>query len=500
MIKKIILIIIFIIEIYCLKIHSFILEQQESGYVLENIFSFPTQTKYLGLGYVNNSLLNINSVSVLNPALVYEIFYKEISFVYLPLIFDSYFATTNFSSVMKTKNLCLPISISVGRYVSGETEKINILKESYGYKFRESIVYTNIALSYYLKNVDLNLGINFKTFYQSIDDYFASAGNLDLGIVIPAKNKKEYLWGISFLNIFPIKFGSEKLCPLIRTSLTHKVGKIFFSEAKIYTEFDIVNFYNIDEITARWGIGTSYDFFNFPLSLSFSLSYYSASIGFDIEKENFNFSYALNYSLIGYQHRFAIGYRFDFYPEEFKKVVLSEKQQIDKYKNEFLEEYKLKKEEIEKLKKENEIEQQIALKLITAKQYIEQKNYSQARNVLQQVLKISPNNQQVKEMLYIVNTYLNKATISRLYAEANDNYEKGNYDLAIDKLNRILELDSENRPAFILLKFCNAQKNIFNKKYKEAKLELFEIIKLEPDNQQAVDLLKKVDTLIELGE
>jgi len=41
---------------------------------------------------------------------------------------------------------------------------------------------------------------------------------------------------------------------------------------------------------------------------------------------------------------------------------------------------------------------------------------------------------------------------------------------------------------------------ILEKKYNDAKSELFEILKLEPDNSSALDLLKKVDTLIEIGE
>ncbi|MFN3550748.1 MAG: tetratricopeptide repeat protein [Endomicrobiia bacterium] len=482
-----------------LKIFSFVFEQQESGYVLETIFSFPQQTKYLGLGYVNNSLLNINSTSFTNPAVLYEVFYKEINFLYYPLVLGSNFFSTNFTTAIKTKDYYFPLSITVGNYTSGEAEKFNILKESYGYKFKESITYTNIALSYYLRNIDTNLGINFKTYYQTIDDYYAYCINFDLGVITPAKNEW-YCWGISVLNILPVKFGSEILYPSIKTSLNHKVGRVFFSDVKIYTEFDLVNIHNIEKLTTRWGVGTTYDFFKFPLSLSFSLSYYSAGIGFDIEKENFNFSYALNYSLVGYQHRFALGYKFDFYPEEYKAVVSSERQKIDSYKTELLKEYKLKKEEIEKSKEEYKKEQQVLLKITIAKQYVEEKKYVQAKEVLQQALKISPENKQVKEMLYIVNTYLDKATISRLYIEAKDLYEKGSYDVAIDKLNKILELEPGNNKALILLKLCIAQKNIFSRNYKEAKLNLFEVLKLEPDNQQAIDLLKKVDTLIELEE
>jgi tetratricopeptide (TPR) repeat protein len=103
-------------------------------------------------------------------------------------------------------------------------------------------------------------------------------------------------------------------------------------------------------------------------------------------------------------------------------------------------------------------------------------------------------------MLYLANKYSDKSTISYLYALATDAYEKGNYDLAIERLNELLEIDNTNKKAIVLLKFCNVQKLILEKKYNDAKSELFEILKLEPDNSSALDLLKKVNTLIEIGE
>jgi tetratricopeptide (TPR) repeat protein len=480
-------------EIFC-----FVFSQQESGYVLEDIFSFPYQTKYLGLGYVNNAVVDTHSLSILNPAIIHRVFYKEINFLYTPLVSGGNFAFFNFTSDIRTQNLYIPISLSVGSITSSEAEKINMFKESYGYNFKETLIYTNFSLSYYLRNYDINLGTNLKTFFQSIDDYFASSANFDFGILTPTK--KDYTWGISFLNILPTKFGDEKLCPIIRTSLNHTVGTIFFSEVKLYTEFDIVDFYEINKTSFRWGIGSTYDFFYIPLSLSFSLSYYKVSFGFDIEKDNLNFSYSLGYNLIGFQHSFAIRYQFNFYPQEVKKLAEEELQKIYQYKKDLVQEYTEQKNELQKLKKEQEKQQYITTKLLYAKSLIEEKNYSKAKDVIQEVLKLDPENFQAKEMLYLVNKYLDKSTISYLYALAIDAYEKGNYDLAIERLNKILEIDNTNKKAIVLLKFCNTQKLILEKKYNDAKTELFEILKLEPDNSSALDLLKKVDTLIEIGE
>jgi len=58
------------------------------------------------------------------------------------------------------------------------------------------LTFTNFAISHYFRDYDINLGLNFKTFFQSIDDYYASTAGLDFGITFPLKSK-EYLWGIS---------------------------------------------------------------------------------------------------------------------------------------------------------------------------------------------------------------------------------------------------------------------------------------------------------------
>lgn len=74
-----------------------------------------------------------------------------------------------------------------------------------------------------------------------------------------------------------------------------------------------------------------------------------------------------------------------------------------------------------------------------AKSLIEEKNYSKAKDVIQEVLKLDPENFQAKEMLYLVNKYSDKSTISYLYVLATDAYEKGNYDLQYNGLINFLK-------------------------------------------------------------
>lgn len=493
------MILVLVIILFTLPVYSFIFNQQQSGYVLESIVSLPQQTKYQGLGYVNNALVDINSVSIVNPAVVFEVFYKEINFSYHPLVLGSNVFSTNFTSVLPFEQLYIPISISLFNLTSGSAERINMFKESYGYTFNESLNYINISISCYNRKLNTNFGINYKNVFQTIDTYNAYGTNIDFGILTPAKGK-EYVWGISWLNILPVKFGNEKFTSTIRTSLNHAAGTIFFSEVTLYTELDFVNIYQPDKLSIFWGVGTTYDFFFLPISISFSFTYYGVNIGIDIEKENFNFSYGLGYNLTGPLHRFALNYKFNFYPKETINAIRQEMDKIQQQKHELLTEYKKQKEEIKELKKQLDLQNKIITKILYAKDMVAEKNYVKAKLLLEEVKQLDPQNIEVNELLSLVNSYLNKETVKLLYIEAKNLYDKGKYQDAIEKLNKLLELDPGNFQANLLIKFASVQKFIYEKNYIEAKSVLFDILKTDPDNKEAVDLLKKVETLLELEQ
>ncbi len=490
---------IFIIIFSVTNVYPLIFNQQKSGYYLENFFSLPQQTKYQGLGYVNNSLLNVNSLSVVNPALVCDVYYKELNIFYQPIVLGSNFLGLNFTTAVNTKSFFIPFSFSLLTLSTAKAERMNIFKESYGYEFGENVIYSNLTLSYCFKKISLNTGINFKSFIQTIDDYYNSGVNFDFGIVYP-KEGYDFFWGISWLNIFPAKYKSENLVSIIRTSLNQKVGSLFFSNMTIYTELDFYNIYHIEKTTIRWGVGTSYDFFSLPVSLSLALSYYGASLGVDFTKDNLNFSYGFSFNDLGVSHRFALSYKFEFYPEEVKKVVEEQQRKIEVYKQQLLQQKSKKEKELKNLAKLYDIQQKITLNIIKSKDLINAKKYKEAKELLEDTKKLDPQDPEVLELLSIVDSYLNKETVKILYIEGLKLYQEGKYNLAKEKFLKLLDLESENKKAFIFLKLSIAHELILNKKYKEAKLELFEAVKVEPENEDVLELLRKIDTLIEVEQ
>lgn len=138
------------------------------------------------------------------------------------------------------------------------------------------------------------------------------------------------------------------------------------------------------------------------------------------------------------------------------------------------------------------------MNLIKAKNLITEKNYKEAKILLTHILQLDPTNIPAKEMLNLVNSYMSMETAKILYSEAVSLYEKGVYDVAIDKLNRLLELYPQHTQARVLVAICTANKLIIEHKYQEAKNVLFDILQIEPTNEQVLNLLKKIDTLLEL--
>lgn len=471
-------------------------EQQESGYLFENLYSLNLQNRYLGVGYVNNAVKEAFSLNFLNPALVYDIAHQEVSISYFPIVSNNNFYYANFSSFLKIKEKKLPLSFSILNFTSAPIEKTNIFNESYGYTFYETINCINFSLSYPLKKLDCNIGFNLKNYFQTIDDYFSYSNNIDIGVLTPLE--KQYSWGISYLNVIPKTFGTDKFSPILRASLNHYIVDIFFSNLYLLFEFDLIDFYDFNKTTYRWGIATIYDLLFIPLSLSFSISSYGINLGFDIEVYNLNISYAITKNELAILHRFSLNYKFNFFPEEYHRQFLQKIKEIEKQKKMFLKEVDLKTTELKNLKKEYELQKETAKNILIAKNLIFEKKYIEAKKILEKTLEITPNDPYALEMYSLVKAALDKETIKLLYIEAKNLYEKGNYQLAKEKLRKILDLEPSHNLAKNLLNYCDVFILINEKKYKEAKSLLFEIIKENPDETQAFELIKKVETLIEL--
>lgn len=495
--KKIFFVYIFIFFV-SQKLVAIIFSQQDSGYTWENIFSIPTQINCIGLGNVNNTLVkNFSSINI-NPAVMYDVYYKEISVLFSPLAYNSEFSLINYSMPVKVSKLDIPVGLQIARIVSGDAERFNSFGESYGYKFNEKFLFTTIAIGYFLKNYDFNFGLGIKNVFQNIDDYNVYATNIDLGLVGPLGAK--HIFAISWLNVFPGKFGKDDIVSVIRTGTNFELVKMWFSKIFFSTELDFVNIYNFDYLTIRWGIGSGIEFFKLPIKITFSLDYYGYGIGINIFTDEINFGYGLVYNLTGYNHKFGLSYKFNFYPEEYISRIQDIKSSLEKQKGDYITTLEQEKVLVQKVKQETLVQQKVMLKLLSAKDFYEQKEYLKTKNVLLEILKLDPQNEVAKEMLNTVNFYLDKNMVQNLYAEAKSFYEKGKYDESITKLTKILDFDPENLSAKILLKLCSAQKNVSIKKFKEAKSDLMEILRIEPTNEEATELLKKVETLLELEQ
>jgi tetratricopeptide (TPR) repeat protein len=495
--KKFLLVITIFFGYRCL-VGAIFFHQQESGYTWENIFSIPTQVQNIGLGNVNNSVLkNYNCINI-NPATMYDIYYKEVSVLFSPIVSDSEFSLINYSMPVEIKNLRIPVGVQITRIISGDAERFNSFGESYGYKFNEKFLYNTIAFGYYLKNYDMNLGLGIKNVYQTIDDYNVYGNNLDLGIIFPCSGK--HIVGISWLNVFPTKFGKDEVASVLRTGSSFELVKMWFSKIIFSTELDFVNIYNFEYLSLRWGVAGKIDFFKLPITISVTAGYYGIGCGINIFNDEINFGYGIIYNLLGYNHRFGLSYKFNFYPEENILRIQDMKTSLEQQKIDYIKTLEQEKIIAQKVKQESLVQQKIVLKLLSAKDFYEKKEYLKTKNVLLEILKLDPQNESAKEMLKSVDFYLDKNVVQNLLSEAKILYDKNKYDESIIKLTKVLDFDPENLSAKILLKLCSAQKNIFLKKFNEAKSDLFEVLRLDLNNEQATELLKKVETLIELAQ
>ena len=157
----------------------------------------------------------------------------------------------------------------------------------------------------------------------------------------------------------------------------------------------------------------------------------------------------------------------------------------------------------------NKQDADIAAKLAQAKKDIANGDYDKAIATLNDILKKDPNNAEAKKLLEQATAARNKAANEKAanLSNARNAINNGNYDEAIAALNKVLASDPNNAEAKKLLeqaqakkkqeaerdaKLAQAKKDAANGNYDDAIAALNQILKNNPNDAEARNLLSQV--------
>ncbi|OGS34449.1 MAG: hypothetical protein A2474_04015 [Elusimicrobia bacterium RIFOXYC2_FULL_34_12] len=507
---------------YLLFICSNILAKDNSGLAAEYLLTFYPDARTSAMAGAGTSLLGSVASMYYNPAGIASDYYNEISFFYAPLFYGAKFTYIDYLYPLARGEA---IAGAIGVLTIGDIEKTNSLGETL-YDFSSQDIVFNFAYAGSLADSTYG-GLGIKLLSQNIDDYSARSFSADIGV---AFDDEDTQYGISLKNIIPIKFGKDMLPFSLRIGLTQKIlDKLSLSGD---VAFDNVFAKSI----SRLFFGAEYNYKIYFLRTGINHKEYSC--GFGVQEEKYSLNYAVAFHSLSIQHRFSVALRFGIEPSEAEKravkllednkrkiekeeeqislerqnlekdimVFNSEKEKVEKL---LLSDEKLKKEwkkiksereqiifELENTKRKHKISQL----LLNAQEYFDKKEYGNSLEYVHKVIKEDPQNGQALQLSRKIAEMTSSTAAKEKYIKAIEFYEQGKYTEAIFKADEALKIEQDYSDAQVLIRLSKAQNYILQKRFQDAKYELVEAVKKNPDDKNIIDILKRVQTIIDVME
>jgi hypothetical protein len=459
-------------------------------------WGLPDESLYLGYYDVKAASLAGSDAAVkegadsiyANPAGLGFVPYAELLTYYSNVLPNINFLTLSLNYPIKSG-----IGLGVGAFmvsVSG-IKKTNVLYEYLG-TFEDTT--SMVVLSYGQKiKKYFSVGSRFKIISHSIDYYINRSIVLDFGLY--GEVPREGSIGMYLQNLVVYK---NKFINVVETQpIVLKIGV-----SKIFPKLHTTCFLGLDTIFTTplmvlLSSGCELQFLDILL-LRMGMNYKEFACGVGVKFRKINIEYGFTFHPIGIFHRIGLLYRFDFRKDEEWERIKEEKKRLEelaKYEKEnILKERKLLEMEHERLNKERNV----VSKLIDMKNYIEKKEYDAAIKVAEEILSIDAENAAAKSVIATYSEKRRKEMASLACIKAEDLYKKGKYKEALKRAEEALSLYPGDENALTIKYLSLAMIYVKEKRYSEAKAKLMEALRLNPKREDIIELLEKIETLMEI--
>jgi hypothetical protein len=455
----------------------------------EFLYDFSASAKGLGLGLAQTTLNGNSNVIYSNPAGIANLWWQEASITYVPLLYGSQFVDVSYGYPIKQNQV---FGASIVRLGSGDAEKTNDIGQSIG-TFTDQETALIMAYAYKL-TPELFLGASAKVVMQDIDTYSQRGFGMDMGVMY--KKGWQNVLGISLINALAPRVGPDTYPLVAKFGYNHVFVK---DKLSLYVDLSAVNFLDPKNQITQWFEGVEY--FLLPwLAVRGGYNQNQFSMGVGITTRKVDFDYAFTGQPLGVFHAITINVRYGFSPTEAEQEVERKLDDMKSEKDEYINEKRKEKEAMESERKALKLQMLITAKYLDARKKYEDGDYEGAAKLLREIVKLDGSNSEAHALLGEINTRKNESTISERLKDAKSAYGHGAYDEALKFISFVLELKPDNQEAQILGFLVRAQQFINDKKYRDAKGELIEVMKLDPNNKEASELLKRLQTIIDIND
>jgi len=345
-----------------------------------------------------------------------------------------------------------------------------------------------------------SVGGYIKAYYQRIGDY--QGNNIftaDGGCSIRSGGTDLYfLLG----NIIPFEMegtGGLQIYPSIRLGL--KQTTPFSQGRRLDVFFNVLSEWLFSGYPSDpfWSLGAEYEN---PRGVKWRLGinpsvYVAGGIGFVFRR--IDFDYGVVYHPLGLIHTLGVTVRLqEVEPTEAARQIAEEMERLDSARESLTRRAKLEKAMLEEERTQLARERKISALFLSASRDFGDKKFSSAMKKLQDILKIDPSNQEAKRLLSEIKAITSEATVRRKLTEMDADYKKSDYARVLENAAWILDVQPENEKARIYYYLAHARLFLIDKKYQDARGELYEVIKIQPTNSEALGLLKRIQTVMDM--
>jgi hypothetical protein len=484
---RVYLLIVFFVLFYCSGARGFF-SDQTGGYPAEYLYSFSGDARGLALGLAQTAASGRASDLYSNPASIANLWWQEASFSFTPLFEDTQLMALFYGYPFKEK---YTIGAGLLRLSSQGAEKTNELGEAIS-TFSDNETALLVGCGYKLSE-ELRAGADIKLLSQDIDTYSARNFGLDAGLIYDYT--PTHTWALALMNVLPGKMGEDDLPAVARIGFLHR-----FFQKKLNLAFD-ASFIDVlkNQASTRWYMGIEYFLYEW-LSLRGGVNQKQISAGFGLNQRLIDLNYAFIYNPLGLVHSVTLNLRYGFLPTEAEKKAKEDLDEINTRRADAAQAAKAQQKEIDAERQQLDRDRKSTMQFLKAYDVFKKGDFGAAKVMLNKILTGDPDYQDARELLGEVEARLDSSVISKRLESARYYYKQSAYAEALKNVDYILKADPQQQEARVIGFLSQARMSIDKKDYSSAKGSLIETLKTDPRNAEAMELLKRIQTIIEVNE
>lgn len=329
-----------------------------------------------------------------------------------------------------------------------------------------------------------------KYYTKRVSDYSASAVTCDLGAMFYLDDVEA---GVAVQSAAPSYVGADEIRPSLHGGIKH-----YFAHRRASASFDLLYQAAFSEFAAlKWFVGARYEY---PRGIIWraGLNKKSVSAGFGLEFRRAGFDYGMFYHPLGIAHIFTVTTRFSVEPTAAELRAEEDLRNLDAERAASSRSAALERKSLADERERLARERKISSIYLSAARDFGEKKYARAEAKLGQVLKIDPRNEDARRMLAEIKAITSEAIIKRKMFEMETDYKKGDYESVVENALWIIGAQPDNEKARVYSYLARARLFAAEKKYTDAKGELFEVIKIQPTNSEALGFLRRIQTVMDM--